>query len=369
MRHFLLLGLGAVGASCLLGSIPIPGDASRGAQIFKDQKCIVCHSVNGVGGKSAPDLGRRTGRDYTPSTMVSLMWNHAPAMWSAMAQQGISKPQLTEEQAADLFAYFAATRYFDKPGDAGRGKQLFASKHCADCHSLSAQAAAGGPAVMKWETLADPIALAQSMWNHSTQMGAAMAKKGISKPALTSQELTDIQVYLQSRPEAKGIKPEFAPASASTGEELFKAKGCAHCHSGANSLVNKFKNRSLTDFAAAMWNHGRKGNPPQPELRPEEMKLIVGYLWSIQYFEPAGDPKRGKAVFDKKACSSCHNQAGSGAPNLASKAGHFSDFAMVSSLWGHGGPMLNQMLQKKVGWPRFTPAEMSDLIAYLNNPK
>jgi mono/diheme cytochrome c family protein len=362
MRHFLLMGLGTVAASCVFGSIPIPGDASRGAQIFKDQKCVVCHSVDGVGGKTAPDLGRRTGRDYTPSTMVSLMWNHAPAMWSAMTQKGISKPQLTEEQAADLFAFFAAKRYFDKPGDAGRGKQLFASKHCADCHSSS-------PPVSNLQALADPITLAQSMWNHSTQMGAAMAKKGIAKPALTSQELTDILLYLQSQPQAKGLKPVFAPASAVTGEELFNAKGCAKCHSGANSLVDKFRNRTLTDFAAAMWNHGRKGNPPQPELRAEEMRRLVGYLWSLQYFEAKGDSGRGKTVFGKKMCASCHNQAGSGAPNLASKAGHFSDFAMVSSLWSHGGNMLSQMLQKKVGWPRFTPVEMSDLIAYLNNPK
>ena len=172
---------------------------------------------------------------------------------------------------------------------------------------------------MNWEAVSDPIALAQSMWNHSTQMGAAMAKKSIAKPAIASQDLTDILVYLQSRPEAKGLKPQFAPASAATGEELFKLKGCAKCHTGANSLVDKFSNRSLTDLAAAMWNHGRKGNPPQPEMRSEEMKRIVGYLWSIQYFEPKGDSKRGKAVFEKKMCASCHNQSDSGAPSLASK--------------------------------------------------
>ena len=58
------------------------------------------------------------------------------------------KAQLTPEQAADLFAYFVSARYFEKPGDAARGKQAFAAKHCADCHGITEFAgrrrAAGG---------------------------------------------------------------------------------------------------------------------------------------------------------------------------------------------------------------------------------
>ena len=73
------------------------------------------------------------------------------------------------KQAADLFAYFVSARYFEKPGDAGRGKQAFAAKHCADCHGITDSKAAGAPPVAKWESLADPVVLAQQMWNHGAQ--------------------------------------------------------------------------------------------------------------------------------------------------------------------------------------------------------
>ena len=100
----------------------VPGDARRGAEVFQTQKCVSCHSVEGKGGKTAPDLGRRVGRALKPSDMSALMWNHAPAMWTAMDKAGIEKTKLSEQQAADLFAYFYAARFFDQPGDAGRGR-------------------------------------------------------------------------------------------------------------------------------------------------------------------------------------------------------------------------------------------------------
>ena len=66
----------------------------RGASIFESQGCIQCHSVNGRGGKTAPDLGRRIGRGYTPATLAAAIWNHAPRMWQGMEQAGSSKRPL-----------------------------------------------------------------------------------------------------------------------------------------------------------------------------------------------------------------------------------------------------------------------------------
>src|ERR1039457_3945318 len=106
------------------------GDASRGAQIFETEQCSRCHSVNGRGGTIAPDLARRVDRDYTPAVMAALMWNHAPEMWEAMRKYGVTRGDMTPDKAADLFAYFLAARYFEKPGDAGRGKADFTAKHC-----------------------------------------------------------------------------------------------------------------------------------------------------------------------------------------------------------------------------------------------
>lgn len=347
------------------GALPIPGDAQEGEELFKSQQCIQCHSIDGKGGTLAPDLGRRVGRSYTPALMASLMWNHAPAMWSAMERAGVAKPQLTTEQAADLFAYFYAVRYFEQPGDAGRGKRVFRSKRCNECHGLAEPLATGIKPVAQWKSLTDPILLAQEMWNHSAQMKEAFAKRNIPWPRLTGQELTDLLVYLRNLPETRGREMEFAPASSETGAMLFKLKNCAGCHTGRMSLENRFTNRSLADFAAAMWNHSRQMPQYLPDLGAEEMRRIVGYLWSVQLFDQPGNPRRGKNVYTSKKCAACHEDAASGAPKITARP-DINTLTLVSDLWKHGPAMLERMQQKGIEWPRFGGSDMADLIAWLN---
>src|SRR5262252_856187 len=72
---------------------PLPAfqtaDAQRGSEFFKQQMCMNCHSVHGEGGSTAPDLGHRLDRNYTPAGIASRMWNHAPTLWEAMKRQSI----------------------------------------------------------------------------------------------------------------------------------------------------------------------------------------------------------------------------------------------------------------------------------------
>src|SRR5215471_2656591 len=115
----------------------VSGDSARGARIFEQEQCFRCHSVNGRGGNMGADFGRLVNRSYTPAQLASTMWNHAPTMWFAMESAGIQRPRLTAGDAADLFAYFYSARFFDKAGDAVRGKATFAEKHCGDCHGVT----------------------------------------------------------------------------------------------------------------------------------------------------------------------------------------------------------------------------------------
>ena len=351
-----------------LSAAMLPGDARRGQQLFQTEQCIQCHSLNGRGGTAAPDLGKRIDRDFTPTVMAALMWNHAPEMWTAMKKQGVNRPALTPEQSADLFAFFVSAHYFDKPGDAGRGKQTFSAKHCSECHGISSSSFAGAPPVAKWESLADPVALAQQMWNHGARMRQAFAQKKIAWVQLTSQELTDVLVYLQNLPETKPISRVFQFAPSDAGEKLFQSKGCAGCHTGANALESKLRNQTLTDIAVEMWNHepGMKQQPPA--LSQQEMREILSYIWARQYFQGGGNAARGKRVFAEKNCAACHNAPSGGAPKLAKGKDAYTDITMVSALWQHGPRMLEAMSQKKLSWPRFsTPQQMADVIAYLNS--
>ena len=357
---------GALAASTALAADAVVGDARRGEQLFQTERCIQCHSVNGRGGGVASDLGKRTGRDFTPSVMASLMWNHAPEMWPAMRRQGIVKATLSPESAADLFAYFVSARYFERPGDAGRGKQIFAAKHCADCHGITTSPSAAPP-VVKWQSLADPTILVEQMWNHGAQMRQAYAQRKLHWTPLTSQELRDMLVYLQNLPETRELVTAFEFPPSASGAELFQSKGCAGCHQGKLALQNRLRNQNLTDIAVDMWNHQASMKQLAPSLSQEEMRQILGYIWARQYFRGSGDAAHGKQVFTEKNCAVCHNDPASGAPPLAKGSGEYSDITMISALWEHGPRMLDLMSERKLAWPRFTAQEMSDLIAYLNS--
>jgi mono/diheme cytochrome c family protein len=362
-----VIAVGSLALGSALAANIIPGDAHRGEQLFQSEQCIQCHSVNGKGGTVAPDLARRVDRDYTPSVMASLMWNHAPQMWAAMKQQGIKKGDMTPEKAADLFAYFVSARYFEKPGDAARGKRAFADRHCADCHGITSSPVAAAPPVVKWESLADPVVLAQQMWNHGPKMRAEFAKKKLAWGKLTGQELTDMLVYLQNLPETRNLARTFSFPPSDSGEKLFASKGCTECHTGPRALEVLLKNQTLTEIAVDMWNHQPSMKNPPPTFTPEEMQQIIQFIWAKQYFRGNGSAVRGKTVFAAKNCATCHNDPSSGAPKLGKGKDAYSDITMVAALWGHGPQMLDSMTARKLAWPRFTAQEMEDVIAYLNS--
>src|ERR1039458_4794179 len=226
----------------------LPGDADRGKDLFRTQDCIVCHSVNGEGEKSAPDLGQGVDRGFSPYVLAGLLWNHAPLMWAAMEKKGVAKPELSDQQAADLFVYFFAARYFEQPGDARRGARVFLAKRCAECHGIGSVLREGIQPVSAWKSLADPIALAQQMWNHSGEMKPALDRMKIPYPRLSANEMTDLLVYLRSTREP-GRAAAFSPGPAESGERLFVLKGCAGCHTGALTLEARPTRFSLPDFS------------------------------------------------------------------------------------------------------------------------
>ncbi len=379
-KSLLVLGFGLIMSSGSLHAAMIPGDATRGAKLLRSEKCLTCHSVRGEGGKLAPDLGTGRGRAYMPSNMVALMWNHAPIMWATMEKQQVTRPKLTEEQLADIFAYFHSVRFFERPGDAGRGKQVFETQHCVVCHGISPQDASIGPAVATWLSLASPITLAQEMWNHASKMQAAMAARKIKWPELTSQELTDLLVYVRNLNETPKQAVEFALTPAGNGEDLVNSKGCVNCHTGKLSLQQVLPHGTMTDFSVAMWNHspkmweyGRAKGIAPPQLTQNEMREIVSYLWYTKLYAETGNALHGSVVFAKKNCATCHNDPSSGAPNLKTALGGRKDpmtpISMAAVLWEHGPTMMELMKKKDLPWPNFSSVELLDLLSYLNGPE
>ena len=365
MNRILIL---AVASTASVWAATVAVDSQRGEELFTSLSCVQCHSVNGVGGNLGPDLGRSVARNMTPADLAATMWNHAPTMWSAMRVRQIEPGDLNSQAAADLMAYFYSARFFDKPGDAGRGKRLFASDRCADCHGLTTPKIPEAKPVAEWQALGAPITLAEAMWNHGPNMKEEFAKLKIPRPHLFAQDLTDILVYLRNIPETKNAPaPRFFTTNGANGQALFESKGCVQCHVGKLESSTRLKGQTLTEIAADMWNHQPKMAQVPPKFEEGEMREVVSYLWSSQFFEDSGNPSAGKRVFNSKHCVSCHNDAWSELSKLVGSQHTFSAIYMVLALCAYKvRRMLGLMKSRNIPWPRFEGSEMSRLIAYLN---
>ena len=345
-------------------------DSGRGQRVFESEGCIQCHAINGKGGRTAPDLGRTIDRNFSPAALASTMWNHAPTMWATMEKKNIQRSKLDEQAATDLFAYFYSVHFFEKPGDAGRGKKLFHEKSCDACHGLTQSPNPAAPPVAKWQALSDPIALTQAMWNHSGAMLAEIQQKKLSWPQLTTQDLSDILVYLRNLPAKPGKETVFLTTSGNRGQELFAAKGCKACHDASTLLLRtSLDGKTLTDIAAALWDHAPRMKTPPARFEGNEMRELLSYLWANQFFAVNGNVERGRKVFVNKRCAACHGNGSNGAPDLSKLQETANGATMVSVLWRHGPQMLEQMRANGIKWPHFETGEMSDVIAYLNSRK
>jgi mono/diheme cytochrome c family protein len=336
-------------------------DSTRGAALFVSQRCADCHSMNGQGGRLGPDLGQ-TFAPYIPATLASTMWNHAPAMWSAMRKENSAPPPLDEQSAGDLFAYFYAAGFFERPADAARGKRAFLEKGCAGCHV--AGSAALPPA--QWKSVEDPVELASAMWNHAPRMFAESSLARKSWPQISSQDLSDLLIYIRTSLDRPAAPRLLRIAGTSSGEAVFQSKGCTACHGpGKLALADRLRGMNLNQIAAQMWNHAPLMKALPVAIAPEEMSQLLGYLWAQPFLEERGNVSAGRHAFSAKRCAGCHDAAGG--PVIKRPAGGFNSIAMISVLWKHGPAMLNSMQAKGMEWPRFSTREMSDVVTYLNS--
>ena len=88
------------------GSIAFPGDAERGAFLFRYLGCNQCHSVRNKGGKIGPDLTDVASNVKSDNELTSLMITHAPYMSEHTELQDLYWPRLQGNEIAHLFAYF-----------------------------------------------------------------------------------------------------------------------------------------------------------------------------------------------------------------------------------------------------------------------
>ncbi|MDE2059534.1 MAG: c-type cytochrome [candidate division NC10 bacterium] len=174
----------------------VTGSPRRGAELFREKRCVACHAVRGEGDHVGPDLAQKR-LPKKASAVAAIMWNHGPQMWAKMAEHDIPIPIFADNEMADIIAYLSFLGYSDEPGDPTRGRKVLRQKGCVRCHSIRGEGGGEGPDLARSKGLNSSIGLVTAIWNHAPNMEAEFKKRGIAWPDFRSTEMADLVAYLQ----------------------------------------------------------------------------------------------------------------------------------------------------------------------------
>jgi len=178
-------------------------------------------------------------------------------------------------------------------------------------------------------------------------------------------------------------QPLFSPTQDPlAGSRVFGAKGCVKCHA-VNGVGGKVgpdlgrlpRPRSFYDLAAALWNHAprmaermRELGIARPQLDARETGDLIAFLFTLDYFDPRGNPEVGRRLFTEKRCIACHQVGGVGGvvgPSLDFLRQYGSPIYLATAMWNHGPQMADAMRAKRIPRPTFKDSDLRDLIAYI----
>jgi cytochrome c2 len=176
-----------------------------------------------------------------------------------------------------------------------------------------------------------------------------------------------------------------------SGARLFQTKGCMRCHAingvggtEGPDLGQTTRRPSFYDLAAAMWNHlpqmaTRLWSSPssateKPYMTPNEMSDLVAFLYKPgavgeKLLGEPGDSRRGERLVADKGCLDCHSletpPRGKVGGSLSRLTGLDSPWTIIAKMWNHGFLMVATIEGSGKAWPRLTPRETADLVAFL----
>lgn len=82
-------------------------NAANGRKLFATKGCVVCHSINGVGGKDASplDLATMSAPIMNPFNFAARMWRGAEAMIVLQREELGGQIELTGDELSDIIAF------------------------------------------------------------------------------------------------------------------------------------------------------------------------------------------------------------------------------------------------------------------------
>jgi mono/diheme cytochrome c family protein len=363
------------------------GVPEKGAALFfGDKQCAICHSINGSGGRVAPDLsGTRPG---TPAMgwLTAVVWNHAPGMWRQMRQGNVSYPHLSAQEMANILAFLYQAGNADRAGAPVAGQRVFEEKGCVRCHSVRSSGGKTAPDLSGLAPGGNTSAWTRAMWNHAQSMLDPVAKALGRWPQFTGSEMNDLIAYAGSGSAAPQANNKSAlHGNTERGWQVFQRK-CIECHSvrsqggtiGPALGPERDVPVSEAQFASVLWNHApsmlrkvREQGVSLPLLEGDEVGDLQTFLASLRYFEPTGSALVGERVFKERACASCHGPEAQGtkkAPPLRSRPEAFTTVSFATALWKHGPHMVDLAEESGIPWPVLQATDIGDLVSFLNKP-
>lgn len=174
------------------------------------------------------------------------------------------------------------------------------------------------------------------------------------------------------------------PGDAGRGREVFAAKACAHCHAprgqpGVGPALEQLRRpQGAFVLAGRLWNHApamfttlQMADLQWPQISAAEMADLMSYLEADPARDAAPDLGRGQLMLLRKGCLKCHSLRGEGgrlAPDLsAQRPSYESAVAWATRMWRHTPAMAAKAMEIGVLYPRFSDAEMLDLVAFLRS--
>jgi cytochrome c551/c552 len=271
------------------------GNPETGRRLFTDKRCVICHQIGGAGGKVGPALD--TFKAYaSPIALAAAMWNHGPAMATAMEIRGVERPTFEGSELLDLVAYInrasptAATGpLYVLPGRASEGLRLLIDKRCLECHRAAGKGE-GAMNLAERQAHRSLTEFAGAMWNKLPLMTAEMNRRSIAFRPLRPEEMADIVAYLYS------VRYFAQAGDPRNGVILATYKGCLGCHGlygeqgkPASDLTRSQVIATPAGSLSALWNHSFIADPrpsssrtPPPRLGGPEMADLMAYLGSLK---------------------------------------------------------------------------------------
>lgn len=81
-------------------------DSEHGKLLFVTKGCVVCHSINGVGGTDAPKLDASTvPGPMNPLDFAARMWNHSVGMVAMQQAEMGGQVRLSGDELGDIIAF------------------------------------------------------------------------------------------------------------------------------------------------------------------------------------------------------------------------------------------------------------------------